>query len=125
MIEIKLYLFIYLGKYLYMQESIERCAKSKSNIILYDISNRAKMLWLPRGYQAFLSEKALELETTTGSLMIQIITDWCKTQGFNCVHPRWSQKLVKMGDKRFQRPFIYRCTLCGHQWEQSSPYEVK
>lgn len=76
------------------------------------------MLWLPRGIQNFISNKALEQETTSGAIMIDIVTKWCWDSGFTCDHPEYAQKLQKRSNLGFVKQAFFKCLICGQTYQK-------
>lgn len=76
------------------------------------------MLYTPRGINAFISAKALEMEKDSGTLMIEIVTDWAYKNGFTCSHPEYAQKLHKGAKPSINKLPIFKCLICGEKYQK-------
>jgi len=80
------------------------------------------MLYLPRGISAHIAQKALELQTDQGSLMIEIVSKWAWDNGFSCDHPDYAQKLHKGAKPSKNMHPVFKCLICGQLYQKGDKY---
>jgi hypothetical protein len=76
------------------------------------------VLYLPRGVDSFVAQRALEAEQDKGSFMIGIVTAWAFEHGFKCDHPKYAQKLHKGAKPGLGAKPYFRCLVCGEVYQK-------